>query len=98
MEANRESGYPFVPPFSPYSSSLEYSHVGIRRGLQEGAAVSWSSGTGVPLPGFSPSLAEMKAHYKRREACFSMRRAECYSALVQRTRDGAGKDGRGGHG
>lgn len=70
MEANRESGYPFVPPFSPYSSSLEYSHVGIRRGLQEGAAVSWSSGTGVPLPGFSPSLAEMKAHYKRMEACF----------------------------
>lgn len=50
MEANRESGYPFVPPFSRYSNSLEYSHVGIRRGLEEGAAVSWSSGSTVPLP------------------------------------------------
>lgn len=50
MEANRESGYPFVPPFSHYSSSLECSHVGIRGGLEEGAAVSWSSGSAVPLP------------------------------------------------
>lgn len=50
MEANRESGYPFVPPFSRYSSSLECSHVGIRRGLEEGAAVSRRSGSAVPLP------------------------------------------------
>ena len=62
MEANRESGYPFVPPFSPYTSPLVSSHVDNRRGLQEGAAVSSSSGNGVPLSGFSPSSAKMKAH------------------------------------
>lgn len=49
MEANRKSGYPFVPPFSRYSNPLEHSHVGIRRGLEEGAAVSWNSGSAVPL-------------------------------------------------
>lgn len=58
MEANRESGYPFVPPFSPYSSPLVQSHVGIRRGLLEGTAVSWSSGNGSLA--FSPLLPKWR--------------------------------------